>query len=1099
MAEYRIAARLDAETSAGSAKVKQDLKGIQTEAKATQTALNRSFDQQAFEKTIGGLLTRVKALEGGLKKASDSSNTLRQSNETLGQSLDRLAASMDRSAQKTTQQGKATDDSAKKQANLEAALRRVLQATDAQAAEQQRLNALVADAKRLLDAGAISQERYAQVQKMAADAGKAQNTQTGNQRIGLQQLGYQLGDVATMWSLGAKPAQIFASQIGQVAQAITLMSDGSSKFAKFIGGPWGIALTVATIILAPFVAKLFEGNNALDDAIDKLRKDAKETETNRLAKERFKYTQEGVTAALRDAEDARRKEIELQRTSAERANIEAQNNLRVALTVREKIAAQLEYNKAMLDAQVQRATRGGPQGEAAALSLGRYQQQLADTEKALSNQQALIGRQQLELDRTRADIAAEAAKRSADPVEMLNRKYDQLIQKAKDAADVQIKGANGNRAALDRVNRTLYGQVAAYEEQRKAAIKSAQDAARASNAGTGVATFKSRAQAVGIAGRELQSAGYRVSENAQFGGVTPGAHRSGHQNAIDVNSGSGVIESNVPDLKSKFDALAKRYQARGYRVLWNGQVYEAGGNGPTRRIPAGQDQHRDHMHVEAPATIVGKATGASTEAQARREEAAAARVAESASDFVQGIVNGANARGTGNRTDALNAEIDKTLAEFERRFNRPASGEERGAITKALTDADAKEIARHFDDAYVAPLKRLQALQGTAGVDREVLNKKLEETERLGRALTPVEEKLIENSVRQGDALTRQAQILEQARGPLAEYAAQIKALKELLDSGAISQTTFNARVSELGRGAVSLLQGSQGVDPATGRSYQDLGAIGAENDRYAQEQEAMRNNRQILLDMGVDFDAMEEAQRQQHIENLAKIDQARQDVMLKSAQSVGDSLLSILENTAGRQSAVYKGMFAVTKAFAIAESIINIQRALASATASLPFPANLPVIATVAAEGASIISSIMAVAQNFANGGLIRGPGGPRSDSIPINASNGEFMVNAKATAANLPLLEAINSGRTYRGAAPAGAAGSPALGQQRSRVSVQQYPGVDVEVSENLTTGDVEIIARRIVDRHAGDAASRDLARPNSNLAKGINTRTTARMRKS
>jgi ABC-type transporter Mla subunit MlaD len=43
---------------------------------------------------------------------------------------------------------------------------------------------------------------------------------------------------------------------------------------------------------------------------------------------------------------------------------------------------------------------------------------------------------------------------------------------------------------------------------------------------------------------------------------------------------------------------------------------------------------------------------------------------------------------------------------------------------------------------------------------------------------------------------------------------------------------------------------------------------------------------------------------------------------------------------------------------------------------------------------------------------GYVTGPGTTTSDSIMTRLSNKEFVVNAKATAANLPLLEAINSG---------------------------------------------------------------------------------------
>jgi len=47
------------------------------------------------------------------------------------------------------------------------------------------------------------------------------------------------------------------------------------------------------------------------------------------------------------------------------------------------------------------------------------------------------------------------------------------------------------------------------------------------------------------------------------------------------------------------------------------------------------------------------------------------------------------------------------------------------------------------------------------------------------------------------------------------------------------------------------------------------------------------------------------------------------------------------------------------------------------------------------------------------ATGGLIRGPGGPRTDSIPAMLSDGEYVINAAATKKFGPLLDAINSGK--------------------------------------------------------------------------------------
>lgn len=49
----------------------------------------------------------------------------------------------------------------------------------------------------------------------------------------------------------------------------------------------------------------------------------------------------------------------------------------------------------------------------------------------------------------------------------------------------------------------------------------------------------------------------------------------------------------------------------------------------------------------------------------------------------------------------------------------------------------------------------------------------------------------------------------------------------------------------------------------------------------------------------------------------------------------------------------------------------------------------------------------------HFATGGRISGPGTGTSDSVPILASNGEYIVTAAAASKHLPILEAINAGK--------------------------------------------------------------------------------------
>lgn len=74
-----------------------------------------------------------------------------------------------------------------------------------------------------------------------------------------------------------------------------------------------------------------------------------------------------------------------------------------------------------------------------------------------------------------------------------------------------------------------------------------------------------------------------------------------------------------------------------------------------------------------------------------------------------------------------------------------------------------------------------------------------------------------------------------------------------------------------------------------------------------------------------------------------------------------------------------------------------------------------------------------------YAAGGLVTGPGTGTSDSVPILASNREYIVNAKQTSRNLPLLQAINSGQVSttgrRGTA------SAALGDTNITVVVQNH----------------------------------------------------------
>jgi hypothetical protein len=83
-------------------------------------------------------------------------------------------------------------------------------------------------------------------------------------------------------------------------------------------------------------------------------------------------------------------------------------------------------------------------------------------------------------------------------------------------------------------------------------------------------------------GKYLQSQGIRVSEHPAFGGVGRHAPNSAHYSgrAIDLNIGHGIKESADPVHGKRFDELAKKLEAAGYKVIW--------------RKPG----HEGHMHVQ---------------------------------------------------------------------------------------------------------------------------------------------------------------------------------------------------------------------------------------------------------------------------------------------------------------------------------------------------------------------------------------------------------------------------------------------------------------------------------------------------------------------
>ncbi|HBW1035217.1 TPA: phage tail tape measure protein [Klebsiella pneumoniae] len=145
---------------------------------------------------------------------------------------------------------------------------------------------------------------------------------------------------------------------------------------------------------------------------------------------------------------------------------------------------------------------------------------------------------------------------------------------------------------------------------------------------------------------------------------------------------------------------------------------------------------------------------------------------------------------------------------------------------------------------------------------------------------------------------------------------------------------------------------------------------------------------------------------------NAAAVIEAQKNAIITSTtQSMMDSGLSILADGFGQQSGIYKAAFAASKAYAIAQSMVAINAGIAQA-ANMPFPSNLIAMASVAAQTASIVSNIKAVADTgFASGGYT----GPGSKYQPAGiVHKGEYVFDQASTnRIGVSQLEALRNGQ--------------------------------------------------------------------------------------
>lgn len=359
---------------------------------------------------------------------------------------------------------------------METRARKLLATIDPAVAAQDRFNREIGEARSLVAAGAITLDQYCDklrferglLDQSSAAHGRV-GAASGQVKAGMQQLSFQINDVATMYAGGAKASTIFATQSGQVIQALGLIAGESKGILGILGGPWGMAFTSAAVVLAPFVGKLFEANTALADGIEKLRKDAEAAKIAEQAKANFGRTLVGLKAAIDEQAAALKKSERDSLDAADAAYHEAEARATLALRTREQTAALLEQVKAGLQADL--ADTKSPDINRQ-FRIRKAKEILPELEKRIAEANAAVTAAEAVVDTTAANLANERSKVAADSILKIKEQYKGLIAQAEKMATREER-TNG---VLERRLTLLRQQEAAAieaEQKRQAAARSA--------------------------------------------------------------------------------------------------------------------------------------------------------------------------------------------------------------------------------------------------------------------------------------------------------------------------------------------------------------------------------------------------------------------------------------------------------------------------------------------------------------------------------------------------------------------------------------------------------------------------------------------------
>ena len=880
----------------------------------------------------------------------------------------------------------------------------------------------------LLEAGILGQREYdaavahsrntlyahAQAVGGSSTASRQLVNSQGAVRSAMQGVSYQVQDTFTQLSMGANVFQVVAIQGGQLAGQFSNLEGKAGNFARFMIGPWGLAITAGLLVLGPLTKGIGEMGDATEKAVDKLKKDAVESDVTAKAKARFAHSVEGVTAALRDQDKALKDSAASERSSAERANIAAKAKRDEALAIRQKIAAALAEAEADLD---NFSLTGGATGTAAIQNQGRSDR-VAALRKRSAEARAAVTEAERQVNVTRVDLAAENAAISLDPVRAVTKLYDDRIRALKDQQREEARLGKQVGAASEARLREI-------EAEKRAKVKAAQETQAAANRkgnnnqlGREITVADARSIVASIGGRVTSGQRSTADQERIYADKLAGRHigpvakpgTSDHERgkAVDVAYGPGISIASIREAFAKQGvALRQILDEPAQRVFH----VAFGKKGPSR------EQVANRAETARQKLISDDISYTDQERAARQRLIAATR------------------KGADSEEEKENATAE--AAEVERTATRTKIADQLSA--KKLTTAQADQLNELNEATYTQRLQNILVDRATRTIDRQY-------------------------EVAQGDLQSRVAVL--RINQDMAVTATERRRIgRQILEAE-----------QELRRQALERTRDTSQDPKAVQSAKDELGRLpkveDAENRQF--EQQATGQLDEYRKRLRASTDDMNDALQGVAVQGFGSLESA-------GSQAIGSAVTNLfkLRGVAGE---VVGGVISDLARLAI-------QKAIVSAIGGSFFG--------LAAGGE--IGGLPGFAEGGSPGGLISGPGTGTSDSIlailgggkgAIRVSAKEFIVNAAATQKNLPLLHAINSGRTP-GYARGGYLSSPSIPDLRSP-SLPRVTGMGTRRDRIQLDGNIRISPTKEFDARMEDLSMRTIGAAAEPIMAGATSRT-------